>query len=168
MIFPIKQILPGHSVLTQDVAMTETQTEEAHFTGVVHCRAEIEQFTFQIIARISYSCCVFMECARCTKAYEQPVNGVFSVVLQQTSTRGDTPDAEDDSVDLYFSEEDDEIDLRPVLFDEIMTSVPMKPLCTPQCLGFQMDAGTLADADKGSIAETTIDPRWEALRKLKK
>jgi uncharacterized protein len=167
MIFPLKRILLGHSVLVQDVAMTESQIEEAHFTGAVHCRAEIERLTFHIFARISYACGVTLECSRCTEAYEQALAGVFSVTIQHASRRSSNPDENDDSIDLFYSDDDDEIDLRPVLYDEIMTSMPMKPLCRAQCPGLQVEGGERSETAAGIEKGVPADPRWEALKKLK-
>jgi uncharacterized protein len=158
----------GHSVLAQEVTMTDSQTEEGRFAGKISCKAKVDRLSFQICATISYVCAVKAECSRCTESFDQEVKGSFTVVLQDEASRDSGALDEGDSIDRYFTEEDDEIDLRDILYDEIMTSVPIMPLCSQDCRGVAVEENQKPSEERGPEKQSSIDPRWEALKKLKK
>lgn len=59
--------------------------------------------------------------------------------------------------------QDDLIDLRPLVVDELTLAMPMVPLCSDDCLGLCSECGVrLADAEPGHSHEI-LDPRWAAL-----
>ena len=75
---------------------------------------------------------------------------------------------EGETADLYFDSQHSLIDLSPVIYDEIMTSLPLKPLCADTCKGivFELKDDKLSASEENKQGE--CDPRWEALRKLQK
>jgi uncharacterized metal-binding protein YceD (DUF177 family) len=164
MIFPIKQIPMGHSVLSQNVEMTEDQVSDGQIHGKVACRAEIDRLTFQIFGRLEFACSVAVACARCTEIFEQSISGTFSVVLKDKASTERTLDGDEDSVDCFFSEEDDEVDLRQMVYEEIVIATPMMPLCSPHC----SIPATPETARAENTNDMTVDPRWEALKKLQR
>ncbi|MCU0609227.1 MAG: DUF177 domain-containing protein [Chitinispirillaceae bacterium] len=69
---------------------------------------------------------------------------------------------EDDAV-FYYSCRNPQVDLGSAIYDEIMISLPMKPLCKETCEGIQIGAAGVSVTGSSEA----IDPRWEALKKLK-
>jgi uncharacterized protein len=63
--------------------------------------------------------------------------------------------------------EDDEVDLRPLLIEQIQLNVPMKPLCRPDCAGICPTCGANLNAGSCGCATEEVDPRWKALEALK-
>lgn len=59
--------------------------------------------------------------------------------------------------------EGDEIDLEPMLRDEVALSLPLNPLCRNDCKG--MCAGCGRDLNEGACdcVEDALDPRWAGL-----
>ena len=162
MLINIKDIPKGHTVIEQDVTMTEEQIQDTGFAGNVFCRAEIDRIQFQIYIHVSYTCNVKQECSRCLEEIEFPVKGDFDIVLQDRNALGKIEDDDSDSFDYYFSERDAEIDMRQSLYEEVMVNLPIKPLCKTDCQGVT----DYIEKDKGT--EEVIDPRWEALKKIKR
>jgi uncharacterized protein len=78
----------------------------------------------------------------------------------------------DEGADFYFDTRNDQVDLSPAIYDEIMTNLPLKPLCRTDCKGIPVE-GVVFEYDdevtnsKKKVADE-IDPRWEALKRLKK
>jgi len=159
MLIHIKEIPEGHSVIKQNVTMTEEQIQDGGFNGDVICHAEIERLQFQIFLRIRYACRVNQECSRCLTAFEYPLKGECFVILQDDKA----PESlGSDEIDYRFSDRDATVDIRQSLYEEVMISVPVKPLCKHDCAGVSEYV-----LDKSQEQEDTIDPRWEALKKLK-
>jgi uncharacterized protein len=104
------------------------------------------------------------ECVRCLESVEEHLE----VDIQELYVYGDGGDsaADGDGSDDIRRLEDDLLDLEPVLRDEVVLALPLKPLCTPDCPGLCPECGVrLADAP-GHAHDADIDPRWAALRRL--
>jgi uncharacterized protein len=103
------------------------------------------------------------ECVRCLESVEEHLEVDFQeLYVYDGGDSGPADGASDDTRRL----EDDLLDLEPVLRDEVVLALPMKPLCAPDCAGLCPECGVrLADAP-GHAHEAEIDPRWAALRQL--
>ncbi|MBD3318202.1 MAG: hypothetical protein GF344_20655 [Chitinivibrionales bacterium] len=162
MIINLRNIPSGRSVIVQDVAMTESQNEGAGLQGTVSCRAEVDRIQFQIHLTVFYQCLVEQECSRCLTHNARRIKGRFRVLLQDREGARRCGSVDEESVDFFFSEEDTEIDIRQSLYDEIMTALPLMPLCSVDCRGIQNE-----ELNANSERSENLDPRWEALKRLK-
>ena len=68
------------------------------------------------------------------------------------------PEQEDD-----FVVEQDRIDLEQALIDSVVPALPLKPLCSEDCVGLCARCGIRMDADPSHTHEDPIDPRFSAL-----
>lgn len=165
MLINIRDIPEGHSVIEQDVTMAEEQIKDSGFIGNVFCHVEIDRLQFQIYLNMSYTCRVIQECSRCLNAFEYPMHGSFSLVLHDRNAPENSLNDDEEFFDYCFNEYDTTIDIRRSLYEEVLINLPIKPLCKADCQGV-MDYEKNASANSG--LKNTIDPRWEALKKLKK
>jgi uncharacterized protein len=171
MILPVTRILDGHSVLSQTV---EICGEHAQWLAAKNllCRAEIDRIRSQLYIQLFFTGSVQVECARCCKLFDFPVQGDFRIVCVHRSVEGNAgknSGFSEEDIDFIFDDTTDEIDLTPLIYEEIMISLPMKPLCSEECTGISLqkkDSGPPAAA-RGNMQEKEIDPRWEALKILK-
>ncbi len=163
MFINIKEIPVGHSVIEQDVTMTDEQIRECRFAGTVFCHAEVERVAHQICIRLSYACRVEQECSRCLEPFMQPVKGTVDVIIQDKKASG-IKDGPESAGDYVFSDHDTTIDIRQSVYEEVMINVPIKPLCTDECPGIAYTGDSAGNAKQGDA----IDPRWEALNIVKK
>ncbi len=158
MIIDIRNTPSGHSCTSQEVTLDDQQAQEAGCAGVIHCSAEIYRVASQIDVRVRYSCDCALDCSRCLKSYKEPLKSSFEVILrQQVSERASAES--DNEMEFFFTEEDQLVDIRQALYDDIMINIPLMPLCNQQCPGIERD--------RVAREESRIDPRWEALKKLK-
>ncbi len=100
------------------------------------------------------------ECRRCL----DDVGGVLDVDVREVFEASPT----DDTYPIVG----DEVDLEPIVRDAALLSLPLAPLCRPDCAGpvpEQLPVVVPGDDtdDDGDDAEPVRDPRWAALDELR-
>jgi len=106
-------------------------------------------------------------CARCAEEFDTSNERPFRLVLLPKSAGYDDESALR-ADDLEFSLYDgDEIDLSPLVREQLLLALPTRPLCREDCRGLCAHCGAnLNRGDCGCRVES-FDPRLEALRSLK-
>jgi len=100
------------------------------------------------------------QCSRCLIEVTEPiVAGIRELFAFPDSATAATTD--EDEIPLVV---DDRIDLQQVVRDEIVTALPMAPLCRPDCRGLCPDCGGRFDDHEPDHSHEILDPRWAALR----
>ena len=100
------------------------------------------------------------QCARCLVEVTEPVvAGIRELFAYQDSATAMT--TEEDEVSRLV---DDRIDLEQVVRDEVVTALPMAPLCRPDCRGLCVECGGRLDDLEPDHSHEILDPRWAALR----
>ena len=60
----------------------------------------------------------------------------------------------------------EEIDLLPAVHEELLLALPTYPVCRSDCLGLCPVCGTNLNENACTCRNETMDPRWEALRRV--
>jgi uncharacterized protein len=162
MLLTTRKVPEGHSVLSQSVPVSGEKAQWLATTGDVSCSAEIDRLQSQIHVLLTYNCVVKTQCSRCLAPVECPVSGEFRIVMQEKTRVPGRNVLPEEEVDLFFSDADDTVDLGPLVFEEILVSIPMKPLCSESCRGIPAGGDPAINVEY----EKKVDPRWEALKKL--
>ena len=108
------------------------------------------------------------ECVRCLEPIEDEVH----VTLQELFVYPDQHDraAEHDDHDLDDEtsrlDEDDLLDLEPLLRDAVVLALPFQPLCMDDCPGLCAECGARLADDPDHAHDDPIDPRWAGLQQL--
>jgi uncharacterized protein len=68
---------------------------------------------------------------------------------------------------VYIHPGTDKIDLDKDIRDYALLAVPMKQLCSDDCKGLCLKCGKNLNEGLCDCTEEIIDPRWEAIQKLK-
>jgi uncharacterized protein len=101
---------------------------------------------------------VMQECVRCLNDCWQPLKIDFTDLYAFTQkTVTDTG---------LILPEDGKIDLGPSIRDEMWLSVPISPLCSPDCKGLCPVCGVNLNEIPHTHEEESIDPRLEVLKTL--
>jgi uncharacterized protein len=79
---------------------------------------------------------------------------------------GDEVEVGEDDIDVY-SYEGEEVDLEPLLREQVILAVPFAPLCREDCKGLCPVCGIDLNTGNCTCDRTPIDPRWTALKNLK-
>jgi uncharacterized protein len=108
-----------------------------------------------------------LECSRCLTAYPFREEDRFTLVLvpREKQPNGEV-ELETGDLDVLFYE-DSVVPLSPIAEERVQMTLPMKPLCRPDCLGLCPTCGKDLNAGPCGCPSETVDPRWEALRALK-
>jgi uncharacterized protein len=113
--------------------------------------------------------CVRMTCSRCLDPFplqvETQARLTFCRVTGQVSLEKEMELTLEDLESAPF--EGDEIDLWPPVYEQIVLSLPMKPLCHEDCRGLCPVCGVNRNRESCLCSDRKVDPRWECLRSLK-
>jgi DUF177 domain-containing protein len=114
-----------------------------------------------LVARIEATC------ARCAEEFDASSERSFRYVLAP-KVLGDEADGGLTTEDLEYSlYSGDEIDLSPLIYEQLQLALPTRPLCREDCRGLCPRCGAnLNRGDCGCRAES-FDPRLARLRELK-
>jgi uncharacterized protein len=152
-------IIPeGHSVATQVIDLAAFKVNLPAFTGKIPCEAVINRSGEVFYVQLQFSGVFKLECSRCLEQFDFPIEGSLRLVIKEQKGKfGQAFD--DETADFFFDTFHRELDLSPAIYEEIMTALPMKPLCKENCKGINPD-GELR-------GEESVDPRWEVLKNFR-
>lgn len=78
---------------------------------------------------------VELECSRCLEIYEKDISQEKTKLLQNTPEGEGVLMLKPKDLEVTFMEEHDKVDIADLVREEIILSIPMKPLCSPYCRG---------------------------------
>ena len=96
------------------------------------------------------------ECRRCLAPLQERMVVEVSELYQQIP---EDPEA--------YSIENDQINLLPMVRENLLLAVPLGPLCREDCPGFCPQCGKDLSQTACSCDNSVVDPRWAALETLK-
>jgi len=108
-----------------------------------------------------------LTCSRCRESYERSFSeeGIYYLKAGEEPLEEEKFLLEEDIYTLYYAIP--EIDTIPLIRELVILSLPMKPLCSPDCKGLCPVCGAnLNEGDCGHRQEK-LDPRWSKLLEIK-
>ncbi len=133
---------------------TELDFENYEGVGTV----DLDKHTNFMEAEIQTKGKATLLCDYDTEPYEEEVENSFPLIIKF----GEEYNDEDDEV-LILPEEAYQFNVAQYLYESVVLSMPLKRTCS-QCLENSEEE---SEEDFGEENEKEIDPRWEALKKLK-
>lgn len=112
-------------------------------------------------------------CDRCAEDSEISFGLTFREYEMMEPEPEDGEDSEsedapaDDSAHLRAGQRGLELDIAGVLWEQFVLALPVKPLCSEQCLGVCPSCGKNLNEGPCECAAEDVDPRMAALRGLK-
>ncbi len=158
MILEIAKIPEGRSITAQTIDLAAFKEDLPAVEGKIPCEATIDRSGGMLYVQLHFSGTFKLECSRCLEPFDFPMEGVLRLVLKERAGKFESV-LDDETADFFFDARHCELDLGPAIYEEIMTAFPMKPLCNESCKGI--------DPGGASRKEEPVDPRWEALKKLR-
>jgi uncharacterized protein len=137
---------------------------EKPVTGTVR----LERHDDNILVRGKLQGELIYTCSRCLDAFAGPLEASFDLLL-----KAGRPPVPDQEVELSAGELDedyfqgDELDLNVLLREQILLTLPLKPLCREECLGLCRQCGANLNREKCSCAAPAFHSSFAALEKLK-
>jgi uncharacterized protein len=145
--------------------------EEFRVTGPVVLRMMVHKDHDRFRLAGSVATTLTLECSRCLEPFPLPVDAAFDLrYLPQATSAAVVPvardqEARDADVALSFYR-NDAIDLSELLQEQFYLSLPMKPLCRPDCRGLCPVCGVNLNLASCSCRPQWEDPRLAGLRAL--
>lgn len=99
------------------------------------------------------------ECGRCLSEFTEALDVDFMELFAYPDSATDITTDEDEVGRL----KGDHLDLEPLVRDTVVLSLPLTPLCSPDCAGLCPGCGERLDDLPDDHSHTQIDPRWAAL-----
>ena len=85
---------------------------------------------------------VTMTCSSCLEEFLCSFDTHLDIELEPKGLvpQGAEVELRPDDLDIYYYE-DDEIDLDPLIYDEVLLNIPLRPLCREDCAGLCQSCG---------------------------
>jgi uncharacterized metal-binding protein YceD (DUF177 family) len=133
--------------------------------ATLKCRVELEKQETMLILSFRIDGTINATCDRCLAQYPQHVD----IREQQIAKFSDEPLDEDDEI-IILTKNDHEVNISGLLYEYINVALPLITVCIDEGMTPYCDKETLESLSKLSAnteQAEDIDPRWEALKKIK-
>jgi len=131
--------------------------EDRDFDFLTPIRYRLVVKKFENGARVegSLGCSLSSKCSRCLDEFTYPVQAEIDVELaRKAPIEGTEIELTGDEMDVYYFE-GDEIDLDPLLYEEVLLNIPIQPLCKEDCRGLCDVCGINRNVEECHCGEVT-------------
>jgi uncharacterized protein len=137
--------------------------------SLVQAHLRVTKVGTEVVVNGSIETDVELQCSRCLKDFRSMLTIPFEAIYHPLEhLKGeDKHELKVDELDMGFYSQD-ELDLLDLIKEQIMLSLPMKPLCNELCKGICLQCGADLNTGTCSCSAKEIDPRLEPLKKLLK
>jgi len=174
---PEKDMLLDVSRLRGDAERIDRQFDPGSFAGrdeefrlaaPVHLTAEVRKDTKKVrmVGRVQTR--LECDCSRCLDPFGVPVDSAFDLLFLPAAENagGEEREVQEDDLGVSYYK-DDTLDLGDVMREQFYLALPMKPICQENCRGLCPVCGVNRNRETCSCQTEWVDPRMDALRKLK-
>jgi len=153
----------GHSSLIRQVTPAELELENDDvFISPIDVRFEIDKVGHEFYVKANINTKAHLLCDRCTEPYDENIDESVRIVITTDSDLGNREQ------DIYpINTSSTEIDVTESIKETLLVSLPVKRLCKTDCKGLCPVCGINLNFETCSCKTEKIDPRWEALKKLR-
>ena len=146
--------------------LSQSEPVDYQFERTVHVHVSYYRCGEDLVFDGRFEAAVAGTCSRCLESYPFELDHGFSFVLRPApeNTGGPQAPEEDRSLGFYTG---DHVDLSPLLREEMILSLPTRPLCREDCPGLCPQCGRYRAAGSCDCHEEWVDPRLAPLRELK-
>lgn len=108
---------------------------------------------------------VTMVCSRCLERFSCAVDANLDIELKPKNLlpQGNEVELKSDDLDIYYYE-GDEIDIDPLIVDEVLLGLPMRPLCREDCAGLCQTCGKNMNVESCACHRTVNTVLGEKLK----
>lgn len=108
-----------------------------------------------------------LRCSRCLETFSYPISSSFQVTYRDSADSVDKRDSAGDEDIVLYS--DDLVDVSDDVRQQIVVTLPMKPVCADDCKGLCTVCGQNLNVGLcGCAQDEAADSRWTALGELLK
>ena len=152
----------------EEIPAVELERDELVALAPVHWRGRIRRLDLGFLLDARLSTEQTLQCQRCLEPVTEPVEADVELLVQPPDENLAVGEVELDEEDLgVYVLEGEELDLDPLLVEQLQLAVPMRPLCREDCAGLCPTCGTNLNAGECACEEEVADPRWSGLAALR-
>jgi uncharacterized protein len=119
-----------------------------------------------IVARADLEATVRQECSRCLEPFMQPISTHFEEMYRPSvsvSTGAPLPAGEDEALQI---DEHHVLDLTETARQYLLTAIPVKPVCRPDCQGLCPNCGANLNTEECRCSDEPVSGPFAALANL--
>ena len=152
--------------LQQELDMPVAINDNAK-ADVAHASITVYRFGKKVLVDGSLRIFVSLKCSRCLKEFSLPLNTVFREEYNPAEEfeKEHVRELKGSELDSGFYS-NDEIDIPEIMREQVLLAVPVKPLCSNECLGICPHCGKDLNEGPCECKEDEIAPRLEPLKKF--
>lgn len=152
--------------LSEPMEALEYRGQTVEFASPVKLEVEAQNTGASIWVEAELTAHLKMHCSRCLEPFQQELTVDYQEEYFRSDEIDEAPeDTENVRVELY---EDDAIDLTEGVRQNLLLSVPLQPLCQPDCRGICPECGINLNQDSCDCDTHVPDPRLAGLADLLK
>ncbi len=122
---------------------------------------------YRLAARLSYE--QTLTCTRCLTQVARTVEDEIELAIDTSASEPMLGEHELRASELRtLFLEGHELDTTPILMEQMVLNIPMKPLCREECAGLCPQCGADRNQVRCTCAESVVDPRWQALEQWRR
>lgn len=144
------------------------------FSSPVRAEIEARWISGMLDVRGEVCCQAVIACSRCLKEFDQALDGHFNLTfVQQMPEISVTEDEEGEGYELAPDEmglihaPEESIDLHDTLAEQLLLSLPVRPLCDTGCAGLCPRCGQNLNQARCHCEKENFNNKFAALKNLK-
>ena len=138
------------------------------FRGPIHIRASLSRSGHVLLIHSRSEIQVDWVCARCLELFPLTLTSEYSTSLKPKPDSALVEELELSREDLETEfYQGEEIDITPLMQDQVLLSLPSKALCREDCRGLCPHCGTNLNRHHCQCREQFMDPRFAALKNFR-
>ncbi|HKZ03661.1 MAG TPA: DUF177 domain-containing protein [Pyrinomonadaceae bacterium] len=157
----------GRFAQTYEPGQLTLSDERVHLAQPAKVTGRIRQANGQVVVKGQISSLIQIECDRCLKFVEMPVEATFNLEYVTPQTYETRRAAELSERDMALSVFDGEaIDIDELVGEQLLLALPSRVLCQEVCKGLCPVCGADRNLADCACEPSEVDPRWTALKEL--
>ncbi len=153
----------GLSSEKRTVKPSEIDLDEQEFYHPINLLFNINKIGSEVFLKVQIDTSVALVCDRCLVDYKYKLKDTVTIVC----TTDNSLVTEDEDGIYFISETTNEINIADSIRDALILNIPQKKLCFDKCKGLCSRCGANLNDEICNCKSEKIDPRWEALKKIK-
>jgi uncharacterized protein len=163
---PIAQIPPAGTEIRVQTKFPEARTDVArYFPGPIDIQCCItvlgQEYWIEMLAGTEGE----FECDRCCSSFSRRIQGEVKTLYTRETLKSGALDRSDIRI---IPAGENELNLSADLIDALLLALPAKILCREDCAGLCPGCGADLNRTTCGCGGQEPDPRWDALKKLKR
>jgi len=166
MFLEVEKIPPKGLELDLNIVINKVLLVEGRTEGPVKAHIKFKRKGDRVRAWGSVNAKIILTCSRCAEEFPYTVDSSFNlhVLPIYYLSEGEISLEEGDMDTIFYRE--GKIAVERLISDQINLSIPMKPLCKPDCKGICPVCGVNRNKMDCGHSEKIIDPRLSPLKTL--